>query len=74
MEILQTNDNFLWGNVTAKAKEIFNLGLFELYIVHYDDSESLIEDFDELNEFLEQGECIYIELTHLENIKKNKLS
>lgn len=70
MEILQTNDNFLWGNVTEKAKEIFNSGLFELYVVHYDHSESLIEDFNELNEILEKGQNIYIELTNLQNIKK----
>lgn len=70
MEILQTNDNFLWGNVTEKAKEIFNSGLFELYVVHYDYSESLIEDFNELNELLEKGQNIYIELNNLQNIKK----
>jgi hypothetical protein len=70
MEILQTNDGFLWGNVTDKAKEIFNSGLFELYVVYYDGVDYLIEDFDELNEILGTGQGIYIELNHLKNIKQ----
>ena len=70
MEILQTNDGFLWGNVTDKAKEIFNSGLFELYVVYYDGVDYLIEDFDELNEILGPGQGIYIELNHLKNIKQ----
>ena len=70
MEILKTNDDFFWGNVTEKAKEIFNSGLFELYAVDYDGIDYLIEDFDELNEILETGQNIYIELNHLTNIKQ----
>jgi hypothetical protein len=70
MQILQTHDGFLWGNVTDKAKEIFNSGLFELYVVYYDGVDYLIEDFDELNEILGTGQGIYIELNHLKNIKQ----
>jgi hypothetical protein len=70
MEILQTNDGFLWGNVTQKAKEIFNSGLFELYAVNYDDSDYLIEDYDTLNELLENGTLIYIELCDCAEINK----
>jgi hypothetical protein len=69
MEILQTNDGFLWGNVTHKAKEIYNSGLFDLFAVNYDDSDYLIEDFNTLNELLDNGRGIYIEIGHCQNIK-----
>jgi hypothetical protein len=68
MEILKTKDDFLWGNVTNKAKEIFNSGLFELYFVGFDDVDYLINDFDTLNTHLENGQNIYIELNHLNDI------
>jgi hypothetical protein len=70
MQILQSNDGFLWGNVTHKAKEIFNSGLFELFIVNYDDSDYLIEDFNTLNKLLENGDSIYIEIGHSHDIKQ----
>ena len=69
MQILQSNDGFLWGNVTNKAKEIFNSGIFELYVVNYDDSDYLIEDFNTLNELLENGTEIFIEIGHFHDIK-----
>ena len=59
MQILKTKDNFLFGDVTSKAKDIFNSGLFELYQLHYDESESLINDYNTLNELLEKGNFIY---------------
>jgi hypothetical protein len=70
MQILQTNDGFLWGKVTYKAKEIFNSGLFELYVVNHDDSDYLIDDYDKLNELLENGTPIYIILCHCAEIKQ----
>lgn len=69
MQILQSNDGFLWGNVTDKAKEIYNSGLFDLFAVNYDDSDYLIEDFNTLNELLENGRDIYIEIGHCQDIK-----
>jgi hypothetical protein len=69
MQILQSNDGFLWGNVTDKAKEIFNSGLFDLFAVNYDDSDYLIEDFNTLNELLDNGRGIYIEIGHCQDIK-----
>jgi hypothetical protein len=68
MQILQSNDGFLWGNVTNKAKEIFNSGIFELYVVNYDDSDYLIEDFNTLNELLENDIEIFIEIGHFQDI------
>ncbi len=57
-----TEDNFIWKIVTNNAKDLFNIGIFELYILHEDDSESLIENFEELNLALEQGLEIGIEV------------
>lgn len=45
-----TKDGFIWKMLTSEeAKAIFNIGLFELYEVNTeDDSETLIETFDDL--------------------------
>ncbi len=64
-----TADNFVWLLVTDKAKEIWSSGLFSLYIIYEDESESLIEDFDDLNKALENGLSIGIEVGF---INKNK--
>ena len=57
--------SFVWLIVTEKAKEVFNSGLFELFILHEDDSESLVEDFEQLNEAMANGLIIAIEVGHL---------
>ena len=61
-----TKDNFIYKIVTDKAKEIFNSGLFELYAIHNNESESLINTFDELNNHLENGLEIGIEVGYFE--------
>ena len=68
MKVLQSNDGFLWADVTEKAKDIFQLEMFELFNVNYE-NESLIEDIDTLNELLENGTPIYMELCPIEEIK-----
>jgi hypothetical protein len=60
-----TADNFVWLLVTEKAKDIWNSGLFELYILHEDDSESLVESWEQLDEALSNGLSIGIEVGHL---------
>jgi hypothetical protein len=60
-----TADGFVWLLVTEKAKEIFNSGLFSLFVLYDDDSESLIEEFEDLNKALENGLSIGIEVGHL---------
>lgn len=60
-----TADGFVWLLVTEKAKEIFNNGLFSLFVLYDDDSESLIEEFDDLNKALENGLSIGVEVGHL---------
>lgn len=60
-------DGFAWLIVTDKAKEIFNADLFQLYTLHDDGSEALIETFEDLNMALDNGldigiECGYISM------------
>jgi hypothetical protein len=52
----------VWLLVTEKAKEVFLCGLFDLYILHFDDSESKVEGFGQLVEALENGLDIGIEV------------
>jgi len=59
---ITNEDQFVWLIVTEKAKEIFLSGLFELYVIYSDDSESLIEGFGQLTEALEDGKDIGIEV------------
>jgi hypothetical protein len=54
-------DGFVFLLVTEKAKEVFSSGLFEVYELHEDGSESLLESMDDLNEALEMGLDIAIE-------------
>lgn len=60
-----TADGFVWLLVTEKAKEIFNSGLFSLFVLYDDDSETLIEEFEDLDKALENGLSIGIEVGHL---------
>jgi len=60
-------DNFVWLIVTEKAKDIFHSGIFELYTLYDDGTESLITSYDEINEALENGLNIVIEVGHLNN-------
>jgi hypothetical protein len=62
---------FVWFLVTDIAKEVYQSGLFLLYVLHNDDSESLVENYFELNRALENGEEIGIEVGHL-TIRRNK--
>ena len=61
-----TNSGFVWKLVDGeKAKDIFALGMFELYIIWTDDSESLVESWTQLNNALESGYQIGIEVGQL---------
>ena len=60
-----TADGFVWLLVTEKAKEVFNSGLFSLFVLYDDDSEALIEEFEDLDKALENGLSIGIEVGHL---------
>ena len=78
-----TDDGFVWLVVTEKAKEIFISGLFSLYELHDDSSESLIVGFEQLNDALANGLSIGIEVgftnddidlfQHIERLPKTTL-
>jgi hypothetical protein len=66
-----TND-FLWKLVSYElAKEIFSSGLFEVYKLHNDDSESLCECYADINDAAESGLDLAIEVGNLSEIFKN---
>jgi hypothetical protein len=52
MEIKIIN-GFVWLVVTNQAKEVFNTGLFELYVVFNDGSESSVHDFKSIDDAIE---------------------
>jgi len=63
-DMVVTSDNFIWLNVTDKARDIWNSGLFELYDVDFsENSEGLIENAEDLNSAIERG-CVCIEVGH----------
>jgi len=64
---MKIRDAFVWLFVTDKAKEVFSSGLFEVYKFHDDGSESLCESLDDINDALESGIDLAIEVGHLYN-------
>lgn len=64
-------DNFVWKFVNNyEAKKIFEIGLFDLYVLYEDDSESFIETIEELKSAIKNGYDIGIEVGKLEIIIK----
>lgn len=58
-------NDFIWLIVTDKAKEIFNADLFQLYTLHDDGTEAMIETFEDLNKSLENGLDIGVEVGYI---------
>lgn len=52
----------VWLKVNEKAKEIFYSGIFELYVLNENNTESLIETFEDLEFNLAYGLDIAIEV------------
>jgi hypothetical protein len=63
-----TKDGFIWLLVTDKAKEIYQSGLFSLYKLYNNNADGLIESLDDLNEALERGVSIGIEVGFVEPV------
>ena len=70
MQVLQANDGFLWADVTNIAKELWNSGNFELFAINTDNSESKIEDDNQLIETLAGNSKIVIELCFFNEINQ----
>ena len=58
-------DGFVWLLVTDQAKEVFSSGLFDVYKLHNDNSESLCESYADINDSLECGLELAIEVGSL---------
>ena len=58
-------DTFLWLIVTDKAKEVYGSGLFEVYKLYNDGSDSLCESYEDINDALECGLELAIEVGDL---------
>lgn len=63
-----TKNNFVWLPVTDKAKEVFSSGLFNVYKLHDDGSESLCQSYADINDALECGLELAIAVGHLNKI------
>lgn len=59
------NNKIVWLVVTDKAKEVYLSGLFDLYLLYEDNSETLVEGFTQLVEALEKGIEVGIEVGKL---------
>ncbi len=62
------SDGTIFMNVTDKAKEIWNAGIFELFSINVEEeTERAILDSEELNKAIEDAN-VYIECGHLNTI------
>ena len=46
-------DGFVWLIVTRQAKEVFDSGLFELYVIFKDGSENSVHGFGSIDDAIE---------------------
>lgn len=58
-------DGFVWQLVTEKAKEVYMSKLFDVYKLHNDGSESLCQSYADINDALEYGLELAVEVGHL---------
>lgn len=55
-------DGFIWLLVTDKAIQVFTSGLFELYVLYNDGSETLVESNQQIRDAVSNGLDIGIEV------------
>jgi hypothetical protein len=61
-KLIKTTDNFIFLDVTEKAKEVYNSGLFELYAIENNEVETVLLSIVDVNHALEKGHLIGIEV------------
>lgn len=66
-------DGFIFMDVSDKAKEIWNSGIFSLYELHEDGSESMIEDDETLLKVLESDNPIAISVGYLTEVPNSHI-
>ena len=58
-----TKDKFVWLTLSDyQAKKVFNAGIFELFVLHDDDSESLIDTYNYLDYAIDINSVIGIKV------------
>lgn len=58
-----TEDNFVWKVLTeGQAKFVFISGVFELYILYIDESETLVESIEQIETAIKQDAELGIEV------------
>jgi len=58
-----TEDNFVWKVLTeGQAKFIFISGLFDLYVLYIDESETLVESIEQIETAIKQDAELGIEV------------
>lgn len=58
-----TEDGFVWKVLSeGQAKFVFISGVFELYILYIDESDSLVESFPEIEKAIKEGAQLVIEV------------
>jgi hypothetical protein len=62
MKILQTADGFLWGVVTDKAVDFWELNLGALYVLYEDGTEGMVETIADIEEAFSNDMDIAIEI------------
>jgi len=67
-----TSDGYVWCIVTYAAKELFSSGALSIYALHDDESETLIETHEQLQEALDGGTPIGIDVGFLYTNKQMK--
>jgi len=61
-------DGFVWLIVTDSAKELWSSGALTIYRLYDDGTESRIESYDDINDALENGEDIGVEIGSLSGL------
>ena len=67
-----TSDGYVWCIVTYAAPVLFSSGAMDIYELHDDDTESLIQTQEHLNAALESGNPIGIDVDFINNLTNIK--
>ena len=71
MSILVTPDNFVWKKLNpSQAYKIFEHNIDELFILHEDNSDSLVETIEQLSEAVWNKETIVLAIGYQKPISK----
>lgn len=65
-------NGFVWLPITNKAKEVFASQLFDVYKLHDDGSESLCESYADINDAIEYGIELAIEVGSIESKERDE--